>query len=458
MMLPQKPPIIFFLLVLSVFLTMSLAKLDRIPSNGDWESFAIADSLIKHGVFSDDGGGTPGYNHPPGYPALIGAAGWLMPSFKDELGCYSRKQSKCPNNNISNIIISLQLSVSFLALIIIFFMTREISSSNNIAALTLLLFLFTGRLAQYAVLLQPYVIITALILISSYFLIISYKRNSIPYVILSGFSIGLAALFYPPLALASLFIAPVLFFAMRHKFARGLLFAAILLLAAGLTISPWVWRNYMNFGDISLAHNSSNFFLAARVAYNDLSFSEWVASLLFWQPGLGKNIAEAVFPAETIGRLSLSNHENSILANEAYDIFRKTYDQNNPSGQFMNIFNTYILGDGKRYAATLIPLFLRSFWGTGSLIGILGIFFLWPLVKRLRQTANMSGFILLFSSFSGCLLAQALLTPSYPFFNEHMIFIHSYAIAHVTGELELMPIVRNMHKRWPASEGKESTR
>ena len=220
--------------------------------------------------------------------------------------------------------------------------------------------------------------------------------------------------------------------------------AAILLLAAGLIIAPWMYRNYVYFADPSLAHNSSNMLLASRVAYNGMSFSEWTASLLFWQPGLGENFAVMFFPAETIGRLSNASHANSILVNDAHHIFKSAIDRNNPSAQFVTIFHAHILGDARRYAATALPLFLRSFWGTGSLIGIFGVFFLWPLFRRLRHTENISAFMLLFASLAGCVLAQALLTPSYPFFNEHMIFIHSYAIAHVTGELELAPIIRNL--------------
>ena len=446
-MKPQRTPFKLLLLVCVLFMGMVFVQYDGSQGSGDRQSFTVAQSLVTHGIFSDGNSvatsPSPGYAIPPGYPAVIAVVALITQVSDVALPCSGGQQHKrCQNSVLANSIIAVQLLISLLTLVTVFVLARELSHSNEIAILTLLLLLFTSRLAEYSVLLHPFVIITFLTMTSSLCLVRYCQRRTIVHGICSGLLFGLAGLFYTPLVLVPVIAGLAIFFAMDAPIGRRLVYGGVVMLAACLVMFPWAVRNFILFDEFALTHDRANVLLAARVAYNGMLLNEWQASFLYWQPGPAQDLARWLFTQQTIEKLSLANHAQSILASDSVRLIKEINLLEPRAAQYLLAVQRYIVEDIVRYLAVLPALFLRGFWGTGSLIGVFALFFLPSLLRRLKHTQTLVPFVLVFSILAGCVLAQSLVSANLPYYNEQIMFIHAYAIAHVCGELELMPIVR----------------
>ena len=220
----------FFVAVIVLsFAVVAFSKHVRLTGDGDWSSFFHAKILLQYVMSSKEAKNSYpnevriGYDSAPGYPLLIGTVAWFSPSYIDELSCYSSQRSQCPKNTLADAIILLQSIIAISVLLFVFLIALELSKSHEVAVLTLLIFLISGSLEEFSQLLRPYVIITALVLVSSYFSLLTYKKNSAFFAWLSGVFLGLAGLFHSPLVLAPLIVFPVVYYAMLNKCGHGLI-------------------------------------------------------------------------------------------------------------------------------------------------------------------------------------------------------------------------------------------
>lgn len=463
----RKVPFFFIMIVAIIFIVMSMADHKRLPVDTDWVSISIASNLINRKTFSDGYNfnwsemkiasnvlenkrlsnshniDMPGFNHPPGYPFFIATIGWLTPSALKEFQCYITRLHECPENRISDIIMIVQTIIAIMVLILVFLLARELSSRSEIAVLVTLLVLFTGRLSEHSQLLQPYVIITALMLAFCYCTLLSYKNKSIILALVSGVLIGLAVLFRPPLWLVPILISPLPILLLRSQRGHAVLLTISLLIGYFIMLMPWLFRNYELFGEWALTHGESYTNLARRVAYNQMSFAEWCSAFIVWMPGPGESLSHLFVQSDIQDRLGSINQFNSIIRG-AGEIVKPLSEIGDPSSIYVKILNNYVFNDFANYLSSMVPLLIRGIWGSGNLIGLFGLVFLWPLHRRLIATKNYASFLLIFGIMLACQLSQTMLSPNLPYYNGFFLFIHAYAIAYVSGGLELFPIVR----RW----------
>ena len=435
------------LLIIGLFIAVSIYNTKRLPKTAEYDNVAVAVNLMETGIFTDGPASAPGrqsapgYKYSPGYPALIAFIAGFTPNAIEELKCYVAKRRQCPESRTVNIIILVQIIISALTLLLTFLLALELSKSREIASLTLILLFITMRLGDFSLLLKSNALITSLTITACYFILMGFKRDKASLSLLAGLSFGLVAFFHPPVALTVLFIAPFLYFITHKQSGRGAIHAASLIAGTALVLLPWMARNYGLFGDFALTEQRSTSLLAVRVAYNYMSWTEWFAAFLVWIPGLGDGLAGLIFAPEVIDRLSYS-HQGSIIIKDGGNILQKSLLNAKPSSAYWHIVQTYIVGQPGAFLIAIPPVFLHSFWGSGSLIGIIGIFALVRLFKRLKATGTLAGFGLIFWSLTAGILLQSLLSANYHYLNDQILFLHAYAIAHVTGGLELPRIFR----------------
>ena len=440
--LSNSSSLVFSLVALILLVLVSIHH-KTFPKYVDWKSFEIAGNYLEYGTFTNGGdhkNSLPGYNFAPGYPLLIAVVASLSPASLQEVRCLSQKRRNCERKQLVWLLISVQLLISILALILTFVMARALSNSDEISILTLLFFLFSGDLAKFSQSLLPFVYVALLTLASSYFFVLTYIKRSNLSALFAGIFSGLAALFYPPFALVPLFCAPALYLAARDRFAHAGYITLTFLLGTAFILTPWALRNYFYFGEFALTHDSSIMLLAKRVAYNAMSGRDELASMVLWLPTIGDPLANMLFPAEVIDRLGYG--KTSYIANFPH-IASASEIAGQPTRHYGSIISRYIWGDFHHYLRTIPTLFMRGFWG-GSTIGLIGVFFLWPLQKRLRYSSDYKPFLLVFIALSSSVLAQALIagTLNPQHFSGQIIFIHAYAIAHVTGGVEMPKFLR----------------
>ncbi len=438
-----KIPFLMISIILLIFAVLSSIHYRPAPKWIDWKSFKIADSLVQNGIFTDGRRALrhlPGNANPPGYPALIASLSLVTPSLTDNLHCLAEMQRKCPQKDLTQALIVIQVIAALITLLLVYLLAWELSNSYEISILTLLLFMFSGGLAKFSQSLLPFIFITLFVMASSYFLLLAYKRRSNLMALLAGIFSALTSFFFPPLALAIVFISISFFIANKARSLPGLIPSLTFLAGACFVLGPWALRNQLLLNEIAITHSSSLRMLARRVAYNDMSIEEWLASFILWLPLIGKSFAELLFAPDIINRLGPGN--GSLVANYTA-VIRSASAGAQRTDVYSQVVSTHIIRDIYHYLSTLPPLFMRNIWG-GSTIGLFGIFFLWSLRKRLLSSNNATPFALVFFCLLSFVLAQSLLSaPNIPHhYNGHILFLYAYAIAHVSGGLEIMRILR----------------
>ncbi|MCP4935366.1 MAG: hypothetical protein GY927_14480 [bacterium] len=431
-------------IIIVLFVALVSVHYRASPKYISWKSLEIAVSIHRHSVFTNGGkidNKTPGYYHAPGYPAMMAALAWLVPSTADDMSCLASKRRNCQQKTFLHILIATQIFASLITLGVVFLLAFELSGSREIAVLTLLFFMFSAGLSKFSSSLLPFVFVTLAITASSYSLLLSYRRSSIFFAILAGAFSGIGALFYPPYAIVPLFTSLALFVASRALTGRGLLLALALLLGTVLVLSPWLFRNYLLFEEIAIASENIKK-LAMRVAYNSMTTKELLASFIIWLPNFGEGLANILFAPEIIERFEYG--KGTIIGGYS-TIYSETKHSREGIGHFEKIVYTHIYTDFFAYLSALPTLFLRGFWG-GSTLGIFGVIFLWSLQKRLRKSGDFMPYLLVFASLASTVLAHAMLVGSNNphHYTSHILFLHAYSISYVTGGLELPRILRKI--------------
>ena len=142
--------------------------------------------------------------------------------------------------------------------------------SQEIALLSALLFAFDFHQALYAVGLLTDSLFVFLFLASVYFLCKSIKRNKFILILFSALFIGLAALvrpivYYFPIV-AIIFILAFSGLILKHRIKYSLFFIIIFM----ATISPWLIRNYSNYGEAQLCSYTGDNLLFYDAAYTEM--------------------------------------------------------------------------------------------------------------------------------------------------------------------------------------------
>ena len=434
--------ILFGLIALSALLSTQ-----RVAKSVDLTSVNIAATLIKTDIYTTGQKtepGTPpaaGYDHPPGYPAIISAVAMLDPNSGQYLDCLGQRRTDCPNAITANAVIGLQIIAVCVSLFLVFLITMELTNDREIATFTLILFALCSRMVGFSTILWPHVFVTTLQLAACYYILLSCTRQKIHFAALAGICFGLAALFRPALALAPFIIAPIILIRDRHHPGRSITKAVLLIGTTALVLAPWLMRNYIQFEDFAITQYYSADLLAKRVAYNNLNFVEWTAAFITWIPEFGDGFASLIYAPETIDRLSNSLPQG-IINEDGKRILTEGLRGENIAGPFWFIFDAYVIKQPIAYLLAIPPVFMHGFWGSGSILGLAGFIALFPLIRRLNSTGKTEPFTLVLWSFFASLIAQSLCSPNLHFLNDQMLFIHAYAIAHVTGGLELPRILR----------------
>ena len=439
----MKIPFLMLTIILVIFTVLSSIHHRSAPKWIHWENLEIANGLVHSGTFTD--GGTlpnnhPGNAYPPAYPALIASLSLAAPALTANLQCLVEKLRKCQQRDITRTLVALQFIASLITLLLVYSLAWEISHSNEISILTLILFMFSGGLAKFSQSIVPFVFITLFVMASSYLLLLAFSRQSNLYAFLAGIFSAIAALFFPPFALSLVFISIAFFIANKTRLQPGLIPALTFLFGACLVLGPWILRNQLLLNEIAITHNSSLEMLARRVAYNDMSVEEWLASFILGIPLIGTPFSELLFSPNIITRLG---YDNGSISGNYPMIINSIRTSAQGADTYTQMVSTYIANDIYRYASSIPPLFIRSIWG-GSTIALFGISFLWPLGKRLLSSHNTAPFALVFTCLVSYVLTQSLLSaPNFPHhYNGHILFIYAYAIAHVSGGLEIPKILR----------------
>ena len=164
---------------------------------------------------------------------------------------------------------------------------------RTIAMASVVLYVIGGKLGEFARIIQPDNFRNLATFLSLYLLVLAYRREKTALFGFAGASLGVAALFYPilamlivalPLTLTAIqSMAPDKMPARSHRESWRL---GAFALGGFIVVAPWMARNLYLFGDPMLADQSEGLLLSFRVAYNAMPLSDWPIAALSWVPEL----------------------------------------------------------------------------------------------------------------------------------------------------------------------------
>ena len=432
-----------------VSLLDAFAVLRKAPDvSGDFGSYvAAAAALQEHGVFSSGfvTGATevpaPGRSLPPGYPAFIAFVAALDPRLESALDCPAARWAECSPKSAFLSLFLVQALAALVALALIYALARALSGSAPLATGTTLLAFVMGSFNDFAGSILPYTILPALMLGLCLTLLVMHRRRSMALAVLAGLLVGALALievYYVALWL----LAPLLLLAAERsrctpdwRFATRA--AAGLLLAASLTIGPWMARNLLLFGDVALTSGLETQHFSERVVYNDVRGQDVWACLFFWLPAIG-DLSTLLFPREATAKFDVY-YAGSLLQQAPRILAAAGPPQD---GAFAKLILAHVIGDPGGYAVSTLLLIQRGLGVTGGIFVLWGWLALPILMRRLSAQGHLGAFMLVAGPLLGMVLVQALLTANLPWMNQALLFIYAYAIVRVTGGLELPLWVR----------------
>jgi hypothetical protein len=196
-----------------------------------------------------------------------------------------------------------------------------------------------------------------------------------------------------------------------------------------------MWRSYLLFGDVALTQERDLELLAEHMAYSSLSPGEFIAAVICWLPGIGGGLSTLLLSPATARKFDLY-YEGSLLL-EALPILTAVQRPAGGDAQAWRVLQSYALGDPVGYAAASALLILRGMRVTGSLFVLWGLLALPLLWRRLSASRKLGPFLLVGGPLFAMAIVQGLLSSNLPWMNLPLLFVYAYAIAGVTGGIEL---------------------
>ncbi len=399
----------------------------------------IAKDLSEHGVFSTArarGVLPPGSNAPspdnysgPLYPAVLAVAAQLSPGLERAMDCVGTTEgtawSRCEGVDLSGLF-ALQAALGALALVGAFVAYRRLEPDRAAFAwVALLLLLAFGLQARLATSILPDGLFLAALMLFAGAFMNAVARERARGWILCGACLGLAALLRPSALYLLAMLAP--FLLLRRGGVRAFVLAA---LGLGLLVGPWILRNAIVLDEIAFTGSYGGVILAQRVAYNLMTFQEWLAALIYWLPDFGDRLAAFLFEPGAYDRLRFDAADGFYALGNG-TILRDAMAAAGAGGDATGVLiREWVLGAPFSHLASSVPIFLRGLW-VGQYAGLVAILFAWvPFVTLADGAARRR---LLFLAVPFLLLAgfHAGVTINIPRYNLALSLVYAAIFAHL---------------------------
>ncbi len=408
--------IIVFLISLSVITYFVLQKPLRAPEYDEFVYIRLASDLLTKRCFTNAGFGgdrakeaerhltscDSGRFFMPLYPLFLAGIAHLDQGVKEAILCFGKtkkftknESADCRKEGGFATLVAVQILLAAATVVFVFLLSYYLSGSYIVGWLASAIQLGIG---EYDYLVNHYLtenlsffFFYAFLL----FLVVAHLKNNKVAIFFAGVSIALATLSRPSY-LYLIFFLPILLFLVSWSFQRSRLltatwFVLLFLLGALTTLMPWAVRNHALFGDLALTKGYGSYILIQRLAYNEMSWAEWVTSFFFWLPDFGDVMTKALFPAHLWEKLPFYNNEietyyrlgNSLAWRERLLAGYEGTDE------LSYLVKNHVFGDFFKHMMVTIPLTLRGIW-VGKYVSLLAmvlLFFVWHSMRRAGKGA-----------------------------------------------------------------------
>ncbi len=225
--------------------------------------------------------------------------------------------------------------------------------------------------------------------------------------------------------------------------------ASIFVAAAMLAVSVWSFRNLVRFGTPSLTEGYGPYSLAVRIAYNDMTWSEWLIAWIYWLPDFGGRLAGALFDRSIYRRLGLHDADGFFqLGNRLHESSRSIP----PDQQLSFLLETYIRPHWAEHLLVALPLTLRGMW-VGKYLSLLGLPLILPVALWLRREGRLLALLALVLPCVIMAVLYGLLSVNVTRYNVPLIAVYAFTVATTAERL-----ARIASARFPALKRQSANR
>lgn len=148
-----------------------------------------------------------------------------------------------------------------------------------------------------------------------------------------------------------------------RRFYRGARPAGLFVIAYVLILSPWLLRNWLTFDSLAIVDGHGNHVIIERVAYNMMTWQEWVAAWFFWLPDFGDKLGPALFGDDAVERLRWFGEGSfyQIGNGELQTKIDQEMGQSSDS-QLIYVIKNYIFADLFKHLSVSLVLCWRGLW------------------------------------------------------------------------------------------------
>lgn len=381
----------------------------------------------------------------PGIPYLLAALMDLDAGFADRVHCWlsdARKSGECAPGIGSFRVLAVALMV--VSSVLIFLTGVIVSGHSLVGVLAVVAWMGTDLPWRFSNALLTETLTLPCLFAAALLFALGVTRGRWPYLMIASLMLGLAALARPihvyvgPMVVLTIPLAALLLGRLPWRRVLGLLLAGSIGYAGvaipGSTIQPKREEQSSGYGAKQLCQ---------RIAYNDMTLTEYVAGWVFWLPDFGDSLSKELFGQTNIDRLTFSHPDSfyqagaPAVAAEAQaatgvNVWARESVPGAPS-PLTWLIERKVLGEPLTHGAVTALLTWRGLF-VGKLIGLFGAIALFGLLvwqgwdpsgtrRRVLLALLLPGLI--------ALILQAGSSINIPRYNAPLIQVHAVAIATV---------------------------
>lgn len=411
------------LVALVILASLAFRKAPREAFRDEFYYLTIARDLNVSGVFTDgiykrgpfDRGAGPADNFDddpkwmqpgrffaPAYPILVHLLSRLDRRLAETVRCQVRypEPPRPPGVQCANAfgtLIAVNVALWAVAMLAIFLTGWQLTRSETVAWLAMIIALATGEPAFYArTYLSENITVPAFCLFMLFAMRAVDARRATD-IVAAGLALGAASLSRP--AYAYLFYLIVVLLAVAlvgvRTHARAPRPREVALFAGGalLVVAPWMLRNLARFGDPALSAGYAEVILIQRLAYNQMTWAEWCVAWIYWLPDFGDDLAAKLFDPQLFRKLGWTDPRNYYVDGLKLGAFRERILAAAPTDRQVMplLLRDYLLGDIAKHVAVSLPLTWRGL-GVAKYLSVAGVALLWPALRELRERGRLAAF------------------------------------------------------------------
>jgi hypothetical protein len=313
----------------------------------------------------------------PLHPAVLAAFALASPDIRAVFACLNdarARRGSCDVAPLRPIVVS-QAVLAAVTTTLIFAAALEVFAAAVPALATLLIVLATGTFASYAMVMLTETYAFLFFFAALWAGLRLVRTGDTRWALAAGLAVGLAALSRPSYLYPAYVAVPVLLLWQlwpgRSNPARALRLAAAFAGAAAIVLVPWMARNAVQLGSFELTGGYAAFILIQRIAYNLMSWPEWLVAWVYWLPDFGDNLAASLFDAAHWRRLGWDDPQGFYQLGQ---VMRLEMVQSIPDAdaQMAMVVGDRLLPNLGWHIAVTLPVTMRGMWA-GGILGLVAV-------------------------------------------------------------------------------------